>query len=130
MSANKAKNSEPELKLRTALWHSGFKGYRLHYKKIPGRRDIVFVSKKTAIFVNGCFWHRCPHCNYALPKTNTSFWKNKFDKNIQRDKTKIDTLSSMGWKILIIWECELKTKSGFFIEEIKKTISSNGNKNK
>src|SRR5688572_12008011 len=88
MSANKAKNSKPEVHLRKALWNQGAKGYRLHYKKVPGRPDICYVSKKVAIFVNGCFWHRCPHCNYQLPKTNTEFWKEKFGKNVNRDLKK------------------------------------------
>lgn len=73
MSANKGKDSKPETTLRKKIWSEGLKGYRLHYKKIPGRPDICFVSKKVAIFVNGCFWHRCPKCNYSLPKNNTEF---------------------------------------------------------
>lgn len=63
MSANRAKNSKPEVRLRKALWHAGLKGYRLHHKRIPGRPDISFVGKKLAIFVHGCFWHRCPKCD-------------------------------------------------------------------
>jgi DNA mismatch endonuclease (patch repair protein) len=108
MSANKAKNTKPELLLRKLLWESGFRGYRINYKKIPGRPDIVFVSKKVAIFVNGCFWHRCPHCDYKLPKNNAEFWKKKFDANIERDKRKIEELKKINWKPYVIWECELK----------------------
>ena len=85
MSANKAKHTKPELILRKALWANGLMGYRNNYKKLPGRVDIAFTVKKLAIFVNGCFWHRCPKCNYPMPKTNEDFWENKFSKNIAID---------------------------------------------
>jgi DNA mismatch endonuclease (patch repair protein) len=79
MKANVAKNTGPELALRKALWAMRIRGYRLHYKKIPGRPDISFVSKKMAIFVNGCYWHRRPICDLQLPKTNADFWRRKFE---------------------------------------------------
>lgn len=108
MSAIKAKNTKPELLLRKALWQIGIKGYRLHWKKVPGRPDIAFPGKKIAIFVNGCFWHRCQICNPSSPKTNIEFWQNKFDKNIERDKRKKEELEALDWKVLTIWECEIK----------------------
>jgi len=83
MSSIKDKNTKPELIIRKALWEKGIRGYRLHWKKAPGKPDIAFPSKKVAIFVNGCYWHRCPHCKLSLPKTNSEFWKNKFQKNIE-----------------------------------------------
>jgi DNA mismatch endonuclease (patch repair protein) len=104
MSANKAKNTKPELALRKALWTYGIKGYRINWKKVPGRPDIAFPGRKLAIFVNGCFWHRCPTCNYVLPKHNTEFWKNKFEKNVQRDENKKNQLVNLGWNVLVIWE--------------------------
>lgn len=107
MSANKAKNTKPELLLRKALRENGFKGYRLNYNKIPGRPDIVFLKKKIAIFVNGCFWHRCPHCKLKLPKNNSTFWKDKFVKNVFRDKIKIMQLKEIGWEVKVVWECEI-----------------------
>lgn len=111
MSANKAKNTKPEQTLRKMLWKEGLRGYRLNYKKIPGRPDIVFVSKKIAIFVHGCFWHRCPHCKLPSPKNNSAFWEDKFEKNIRRDKSKIDELVKSGWTVKVIWECEIKKQS-------------------
>ena len=108
MSANKAKNTNPELLFRKTLWNNGIKGYRLHWKNIPGRPDIAFVGKKIAIFINGCFWHRCPNCNPSMPKTNIEFWEDKFKKNIARDKKKKQELEDEGWKVIIIWECEIK----------------------
>ncbi len=118
MSSNRHKNSIPELFLRKGLWKLGLKGYRLHYKLIPGRPDITFVSKKIAIFVNGCFWHRCPYCNYSLPKSNTIFWGNKFDKNIKRDKEKIEQLKKMNWNVIVIWECQIKKDIENCLKEI------------
>ena len=108
MSANKYKNSTPELIFRKHLWKYGLKGYRVHYKKVPGRPDFAFVSKKIAVFINGCYWHRCPHCNLAMPKNNIDFWKDKFERNVKRDKNKIEMLHAMGWKTITIWECNIK----------------------
>jgi len=108
MSANKSRNTKPELVLRKALWANGIKGYRLHWKKAPGSPDIVFPHMKLAIFVNGCFWHRCPNCKLPIPKSNSLFWKEKFKKNIHRDKQKICLLNEAGWICLVFWECELK----------------------
>ena len=117
MSTIKAKNTKPEVALRKALWHNGIKGYRLHWKKVPGKPDIAFPGKKIAIFVNGCFWHRCPLCNPSFPKSNIEFWQNKFDKNIERDKKKRDELESLGWCVLTIWECEIKKN---LVRQVKK----------
>jgi DNA mismatch endonuclease, patch repair protein len=110
MKANKAKGTKPELYLRRFLWESGFRGYRLNPRRVVGRPDICFIGKKLAIFVNGCFWHRCPICLPSLPKTNTEFWKRKFELNVARDITKTKMLEALGWRVLVIWECELKKK--------------------
>ena len=110
MSANKARNTKPELALRKALREKGLKGYRLNWKKVPGRPDIVYVGRKLAIFVHGCYWHRCPSCAYQLPKHNTDFWKNKFEKNVWRDEFKRQELIKLGWKVITVWECDIKAK--------------------
>ena len=122
MSANKAKNTKPEITLRKALWSEGHKGYRLNWKKAPGRPDIAYPGKKIAIFVNGCYWHRCPKCNLPLPKTNTDFWKEKFDKNVKRDKKKNDELLSLDWIVLVFWECDIKSDISNSIQKIKKVL--------
>lgn len=122
MSANKSKDTTPEIALRKTLWVNGFRGYRVHYNKIPGRPDICFVSRKIAIFVNGCFWHRCPSCVLPLPKSNSSFWAEKFNKNIQRDKIKIEKLNSLGWKSYVFWECEIKRDIISILTKIQKAI--------
>ncbi|MBC2840101.1 very short patch repair endonuclease [Robiginitalea sp. SC105] len=107
MSAIKAKDTKPELLLRKALWNNGTRGYRIQWGKAPGKPDIAFPCKKIAIFVNGCYWHRCPKCRLDLPRKNTSFWKEKFEKNVTRDKRKIKELEDLGWRTLTIWECEI-----------------------
>lgn len=109
MSSNKGKDTKPEIKMRDALRQIGIPGYRLHWKKAPGRPDIAYPGKKIAIFVHGCYWHRCPHCNLPLPKSNTGFWYEKFRRNKERDKKKIKALEDEGWDVLVFWECEIKS---------------------
>ena len=108
MSANRARDTKPEMILRKALWHNDCKGYRLYWKKAPGRPDVCYPSRKVAIFVNGCFWHRCPYCNPPMPKSNSDFWEEKFRKNKERDARKINDLEQEGWTVFVFWECEIK----------------------
>ena len=119
MSSNKAKNTKPELRIRKALYADGVRGYRLNWKKVPGKPDIAFPGRKISIFINGCYWHRCPHCELPLPKTNTEFWKEKFDKNIKRDKKKEKELLDLGWTVLVFWECKIKINIKDCINKIK-----------
>ena len=110
MSAIKSKNTKPEIIVRKLLHSKGYR-FRLHKKDLPGSPDIVLPKYKTAIFVHGCFWHRHQNCKYAsTPKTRQEFWEAKFRENINRDKKHQENLSSMGWKIIIVWECEIKDK--------------------
>ena len=122
MSSNKAKNTKPELKLRKSLCANGIKGYRLNWKKVPGSPDIAFPGRKIAIFINGCYWHRCPHCKLPLPKTNTEFWKEKFQANIFRDKKKEKELLHLGWIVLVFWECKINENIKNCIYKIKQSI--------
>ncbi len=119
MSSIKAKNTKPELTLRKALCAEGIKGYRIHWKKSPGKPDIAFVKKKVAIFINGCYWHRCPFCNPSSPKTHTEFWENKFRANIERDTAKTQALVDSGWKVIAIWECQIKRELSQCIAKIR-----------
>ena len=123
MSANRAKNTKPELLLRKALWQAGARGYRLHYKRVPGRPDISFVSKKVAIFVNGCYWHRCPKCNYTIPKTNSKFWQTKFENNVARDERKRKELRRLRWKVITVWECDLKNRFTGTLSKILRALN-------
>jgi len=113
MIANKSTNTKPELIVRRLLRLAGFPGYRLHWR-INGkegqyicRPDISFPGRRLAIFVHGCFWHRCPKCDLGLPKSNIDYWRQKFEKNVERDRKKESSLLEMGWRVHTIWECEL-----------------------
>lgn len=96
MSSIRGKDTGPELLMRQALRKVGLPGYRLHWKKVPGRPDISYPGKKIAIFVNGCFWHRCPKCNPSMPKSHKDFWKEKFKRNVKRDRIKVKALERLG----------------------------------
>ncbi len=101
-----AKNTKPELLVRKYLTKNGFR-YRLHNKFIPGKPDLSNKSKKIAIFVNGCFWHRHGCKKTSSPKTNTAFWEKKFADNVKRDKMNYQKLKNMGWMHIIVWECQI-----------------------
>lgn len=122
MSSIKDRNTKPELAIRKAMWNNGIMGYRLHWKKAPGKPDIAFPSKKVAIFVNGCYWHRCPNCNPSTPKSNIEFWNNKFQKNVERDKRKVEQLKQLEWKVLILWECQIKKDMDICVNKIKSYV--------
>lgn len=108
MSHIRSKDTKPEQLLRQALWHKGFR-YRLHVKDLPGKPDIVLPKYKTVIFVNGCFWHGHKGCkDFVIPKSNTAFWLEKIGKNKERDAKDETALKYAGWKVITIWECELK----------------------
>lgn len=122
MKANKSKNTGPELRLRKAFWVAGIRGYRLDWKKAPGRPDIAFPGKKIAIFVNGCFWHRCPICKLPLPKSNAEYWVNKFTRNVERDRSVIQCLKGLGWTVLTIWECQINKDLDKQVEKVKSLL--------
>lgn len=110
MSRIKGKNTKPEETVRKYLFSQGFR-YRKNEKKLPGKPDIVLPKYKTVIFVNGCFWHKHEGCKYFVwPKNNAEFWKNKIESNVFRDNQQYDQLKQLGYKVLIIWECQLKSK--------------------
>lgn len=118
----KSKNTVPELILRKHLWRVGLR-YRLYYSKLPGKPDIVFVGKKVVIFVHGCYWHRHDCGRAFLPKTNSDFWQSKFLRNIHRDEENYRLLASMGWKVLILWECEIRKNVDDCIEKVKNLLA-------
>lgn len=120
MSRIKGKNTGPELILRKALWSAGLR-YRLGYK-LPGKPDLVFVSSKTVVFIDGCFWHGCPlHVNY--PKTNEIFWREKITKNINRDKMINENLKALGWNVMRFWEHEIEEGVSVIVEAIMENIT-------
>ncbi len=110
MSRIRAKDTKPELLVRKYLFSKGFR-YRLNVKKLPGKPDIVFTKYNTVIFINGCFWHGHENCPKArIPKTKTEWWKAKITKNQERDRQEYAALKQQGWRVLVVWECQLVPK--------------------
>lgn len=108
MSRIRGKDTKPEELVRKYLFSKGFR-YRKNVATLPGKPDIVLPKYKTCIFVNGCFWHGHEGCKYFVwPKSNAEFWKNKIHQNVERDIRNIDKLTALGWKVVTVWECELK----------------------
>ncbi len=118
MSHIRSKATKPEMLVRKWLWAHGYR-YRLNVKSVPGKPDIVMRKYRTAIFVNGCFWHGHEGCKYfIMPKTNTAFWQNKIENNRQRDKRNYYILLQNGWQVIVLWQCELSH------ERIEKTMQA------
>ena len=108
MKGNVRSNTKPELRLRRLLREAGYPGYRLHWKQAPGTPDIAYPGRKVAIFMNGCFWHRCPHCTPPTPQSHSDFWEAKFERNQERDERKVRQIQAAGWSVITVWECRLK----------------------
>lgn len=118
MSKIRSKNTKPERTLRSMLHKSGYR-FRIHRKDLPGNPDIVLQKFKAIIFVNGCFWHYHKNCPEGrIPNTNSKFWNDKLIKNIERDKNNIKKLKKMGWKVIVVWECEIEKKIDIILKKI------------
>jgi len=126
MSRIPNKNTKPEIIVRKYLFAKGFR-YRLHDRKLPGSPDIVLPKFRTVIFINGCFWHGHENCKYAaIPKTRTAWWEAKIKKNIFNDEMARSRLTEGGWKIIVIWGCELKPKvETATLNDVAETIIAN-----
>lgn len=110
MSRIKGKNTRPEILVRKYLYSKGFR-YRVNVKSLPGTPDIVLRKLKTIIFINGCFWHGHTGCPYfKMPETRTEWWSNKISKTKARDDAGYAQLRQMGWRVLVVWECQLKPR--------------------
>jgi DNA mismatch endonuclease (patch repair protein) len=123
MSKIQSRQTQPEILLRKCLWRKGWKGYRINVKDLPGKPDIVFRTQKIAIFVDGCFWHKCPQC-FAEPKSNREYWLPKIEKNVARDRAANEKLQEMGWNVIRVWEHDVKKNVERCAERIIKQISS------
>jgi DNA mismatch endonuclease (patch repair protein) len=119
MSKIHSKNTRLEVNFRKRLWALGLR-YRLHYK-IPGKPDVVIVSRKTAIFIDGCFWHKCKKC-YRKPHSNKRYWEKKIQHNLERDKETNNILRSQGWIVIRIWEHEINKNLEAAAQKIIKQI--------
>jgi DNA mismatch endonuclease, patch repair protein len=103
----KSINTGPEIAVRRLLHRLGFR-FRLHSKSLPGKPDVVMPKWRTVVFIHGCFWHRHPRCRKAsTPKSSVDFWKKKFAANVKRDRTVRRKLKSLGWRVCVVWQCEL-----------------------
>ncbi|GMO93603.1 very short patch repair endonuclease [Bradyrhizobium sp. TM239] len=112
MSGIRGKNTKPELLLRRALHDLGLR-YRLHGPGLPGRPDIVFPRHHAVVQIQGCFWHRHDTCRFATsPSSNIEFWEKKFGETVKRDKRNLAALRQLGWRVAIVWECEINEKGG------------------
>lgn len=125
MSRVKSKDTGPEMKVRRLLFSMGFR-YRINVKALPGKPDIVLKKWNTVIFVHGCFWHRHKGCkDTTTPKTRTEWWLEKFKKNVANDQKKRQALEKLGWKVLVVWECETNQNGELCKEKLYRRIVNN-----
>ena len=111
MAGIRNRDTAPERVVRQELYRLGIR-YRLHNGKLPGRPDIVISRLRTVIFVHGCFWHRHPGCRLAYtPKSNVEFWLTKLEGNARRDTENQASLAELGWRVIVIWECEIRNRA-------------------
>ena len=126
MSGIRGKNTKPEIRVRQYLHRMGLR-FRLHVKDLPGKPDICFPKFRTTVFVNGCFWHRHLGCRYAnTPATRIDFWDKKFAQNIKRDQENFAALEELGWKAIVVWECEVRTGDAR-LQELFRQITGGSN---
>lgn len=116
MSRIRGKDTGPEVKIRKMLTAAGIRGYRIHYN-LPGKPDIVFVRKKVAVFIDGCFWHKCPAC-FQEPETRKEFWMKKISSNVSRDERNTRQLKEDGWTVLRFWEHEVRKEPAEVVRRI------------
>lgn len=122
MALVKSKHTKPEIMLRSALHKKGYR-FRLHRKDLPGKPDIVIPKYNTVIMVNGCFWHQHTGCRKAtIPKQNQKFWADKLERNVCRDIEIKTQLEKLGWKVIVVWECELKKHKEILLGNIDKIL--------
>jgi DNA mismatch endonuclease (patch repair protein) len=107
MSRIRGRDTKPELAVRSLLHRLGYR-FRLHVRDLPGRPDIVLSRHRTVVLVHGCFWHRHQGCRFCyLPKTRVDFWRRKFEGNVERDRVVQRELRKIGWRVMVVWECEI-----------------------
>lgn len=126
MSRIKGKNTGPEVKLRKMLYARGLRGYRLHYN-LPGKPDIIFTKKKIAVFIDGCFWHKCPIC-FQEPETRKEFWMKKIQSNVERDEKVNELLKTDGWNVIRFWEHDVRKKPVEIVIKISEILEKSKNR--
>lgn len=126
MSRIRGKHTKPEIRLRSLLHRSGLR-FRVHSDRLPGKPDIILPKYKSVVFVNGCFWHRHEGCRYcATPKTRADFWEKKFSDTVERDHRAKRLLKEAGWRVFVVWECELKRDAEQTAKELATQIRGEG----
>jgi len=106
MSRIRGRDTKPELAVRSALHGLGFR-FRVNKRELPGCPDIVLTRHRVVVLVHGCFWHRHRSCRFAyIPRSRVSFWSKKFEKNVERDSLKAKELRRLGWRVIVVWECQ------------------------
>ena len=130
MSLIRSKNTKPELKVRSLLHRLGYR-FRIHRRDLPGKPDIVLPKYKLAIFVHGCFWHQHQGCKKATaPKKNEAFWQDKLRRNVERDRESKSHLTSMGWNVVEIWGCEIKSDIQLIMDKLQSFLNFDSNNNR
>ena len=119
MSRIRSKNTTSEILVRKELWRRGYR-YRIHYS-LQGKPDLVFIRERLAVFIDGCFWHKCPKC-YIEPKSNRDYWIPKIQRNVDRDKSNTRLLKRKGWSVLRIWEHEVKSCLSVSVQRIETAL--------
>jgi DNA mismatch endonuclease (patch repair protein) len=126
MSRIRGKGSASEMRLRRLIHSMGYR-YRLHIKNLPGTPDLVFPSRKAVIFMHGCFWHRHQGCQLArIPKSRVAFWTEKLETNKRRDEANTRRLKELGWRVLVIWECQMKAKDLIEVSNVVRRFLGDG----
>lgn len=124
MARIRGKNTEPERRLRSALWAAGLR-YRLHARTPVGRPDVVFAGQRVAVFVDGCFWHGCPQ-HYVRPRSREGFWREKLAENVERDRQQTKTLEAAGWRVVRVWEHAVFETLEDLVDIVKATVAAAG----
>jgi DNA mismatch endonuclease (patch repair protein) len=126
MRANRSKGTSPEVALTKALWASGIRGYRKNVLKLPGKPDVVFAKRKLCVFVHGCFWHGCPECGQKRnirPTANGDYWREKMERNRLRDERNVALLERDGWRVVVVWECEIKRDLPAIVQKLTQSLA-------
>lgn len=126
MSRIRGKDSASETRLRRLIHGMGFR-YRLHVKTLPGTPDLVFPARKAVIFMHGCFWHRHQDCRLArMPKSRVAYWREKLEANKRRDDENVRRLNELGWRVLVVWECQMKEKDMNEVSNVVRRFLADG----
>lgn len=126
MQGNRPSATRPEKRLHLALQSHGIWGYEVNYRLLPGTPDFAFFGQRLAIFVHGCFWHRCPYCKPHFPNSNQGYWTAKLARNKARDKYVRTRLKAIGWRSVVVWECILKKDVARTVSRILRHLRSVG----